>query len=539
MSLMDMNRAAKKHGRWIAGTMILFMVGGVVYTGLGRNTGGGPQQMEPGGSSEPPIAKIAGLPIVKSALDRQMDQMYQGQLPPPAEDRDEERLRLIDQQKIQQAVVVAAEKNGVKITDADVDAEREKLWNTEGRAAYAGKLGLKPDAPDAEIDAALAKLIQGGNPMTVAAIKASLPADLIRVRIAQERLKDSLSKTIAVDPATVKRSFNEIKVSHILIKSGEGALPDGQAKAKAEKVLAEVKGDPANIAKLAKTYSDDPGSKDKGGLYDWQAANTYVGPFSKGAFEAGKGKVNPKLVKTTFGYHIIALLDERPGKNAPKDLETNTAKYVEEYKTREVGPKVQEAVDAVKDQVSVELVDPGLKAAQLVRDGMKAAGAARDAKLAEALTELAKIDKKSDPEGAAPIRRGKIYDSMGKKKEAVGAYEEAIAARNYPETRLLAAQDYLDLGDKDKARAQLSEAEKLPIPSPALLMTMGTLYSKLGDKAKEKAILAKSQEMMKVQQQQMMEQIQAQMKQQGQSLPPPAPASKGEKSAAPPAPKKK
>ena len=536
MSLMDMNRAAKKHGPWIAGAMIVFMVGGIAYTGMGRNLGGGSQQAERGGSGEPPVAKVGGLAVVKSALIQQIDQMYQGQAPPSAEDRDEECLRLLDSQKTQQAVVVAAEKSGAKIADADIDAEREKLWNTEGRAAYAQKLELKPDAPDAEIDAALAKLAQGGNPMTVAAIKASLPADRLKVQIAQERLKTSLAKNITVDPATVKRSYNDIKVSHILIKSGQGALPDGQAKAKAEKVLAEVKGDPANIAKLAKTYSDDPGSKDKGGLYDWQPASTYVGPFSQGAFAAGKGKVNPKLVKTNFGYHIIALLDERPSKSAPKDLETNLAKYVEDYKTREVGPKIQESVDAVKDQVAVELIDPGLKAAQLVRDGMKAGGAARDAKLAEALTELAKIDKKSDPEGSAPIRRGKIYDSMGKKKEAAAAYEEAIAVRNYPETRLLAAQDYLDLGDKEKAKAQLAEAEKLPIPSPALLMTMGTLYSKLGDKEKEKALLAKGQEMMKVQQQQMMEQIQAQMKQQGQSLPPPPPA----KGATPaPAPKKK
>ena len=536
MSLMDMNRAAKKHGPWIAGAMIVFMVGGIAYTGMGRNVGGS-QEAERSGSGEPPVAKVGGLPVVKSALIRQIDQMYQGQAPPSAEDRDEECLRLLDSQKTQQAVVVAAEKSGAKISDADIDAEREKLWNTEGRAAYAQKLELKPDAADGEIDAALAKLIQGGNPMTVAAIKASLPADLIRVRIAQERLKTSLAKTITVDPATVKRSYNDIKVSHILIKSGQGALPDGQAKAKAEKVLAEVKGDPANIAKLAKTYSDD-GSKNTGGLYDWAPASTYVGAFSQGAFEAGKGKVNPKLVKTNFGYHIVALLDERPSKSAPKDLETNLAKYVEDYKTREVGPKIQEAVDAVKDQVAVDLIDPGLKAAQLVRDGMKAGGAARDAKLAEALTELAKIDKKNDPEGAAPIRRGKIYDSMGKKKEAASAYEEAIAVRNYPETRLLAAQDYLDLGDKEKAKAQLAEAEKLPIPSPALLMTMGTLYSKLGDKEKEKALLAKGQEMMKVQQQQMMEQIQAQMKQQGQSLPPTAPAGKGAKPAPAPAPKK-
>ena len=531
---MDMNRVAKKHGPWIAGAIIVFMVGGVVYTGLGQNVGGTPESAD-NQRNEPPVAKVGGLPIVRSALDSQIEQMYQGQGIPPAEERDNDRLSLLEQQKNQQAVVVAAEKTGPKITTADVDAERDKLWNTEGRAAYAGKLELKPDAPDSEIDAALAKIANGRPVITVAAIKAALPADLIRVRLAQERLKDSLKKTITVDPALVKRLYNEIKVRHILVKSGEGGLPDGQAKAKAEKVLAEVKGDPARIAALASKYSDD-GTKDKGGFYDWQAANTYVGPFSLGAFAAGKGKVNPQLVKTSFGYHIIALLDERPGKAAPKDLATNTAKYVEEYKDREVGAKIQEAVDAVKGNVSIELLDPGLKAAQLYRDGMKLTGTARDAKLADAIAELAKIKPADDREGAVPIRRGKIFDQLSKKKEAVAAYEEALAIKNMPETRILAAQDYLDLGEKEKARAQLVEAEKLPVPSPQLLFSMGTLYSKLGDKEKEKALLAKAQDMVKIQQQQMMEQLQAQMKQQGQSLPPTAPS--GGKETKAPAPKK-
>ena len=511
---MDMNRAAKKGGPWIAGTIIVFMLGGVVYTGLGQNVGG-QQNADSGQGNEPPVAKVGGVPIVKSALDRQLDQMYQGQGFPPAEERDNDRLSVIEQQKMQQAIVVAAQKAGIKVADNEIESERDKLWNTEGRAGYAEKLGLKPDAPDAEIDAALAKLAEGRAPMTVAAIKESLPADLIRVRLAQDRLKEILVKTIVVDPAMVKRSFNEIKVSHILIKTGEGALPDGQAKAKAEKVLAEVKGDPANIAKLAKQYSEDEGSKDMKGLYDWKPANAYVGPFTQGAFDAGKGKVNPKVVKTAFGYHIMALLDERASKNAPKDLETNTTKYVEEFKNREVGPKIQEAVDAVKDQVTVEFLDPGLKAAQLTRDGLRASGAARDSKLAEAMTELSKIKKESDPEGTAPVRRGKILDVLGKKKEAVAAYEEAIAARNVPETRILAAQDYIELGDKEKAKAQLAEAEKLAIPNAQLVYSMSTLYSKLGDKAKEKALQDKAQEMVKAQQQEMMARFQEQMKQQG------------------------
>ena len=540
---MDMNRLAKKHGPWFAGTIIVFMVGGVVYTGLGQNLGGGSRQgSAESRAAEPPVARVGGAPFTRSGLDSQIEQMYQGQGIPPADERDNDRLALIEQQKGQQAYVVAARKAGAALTDADVAAEREKLWATDGRASVAGRLGLKPDATDSDIDAALAKIAEGRPPMTVATIKENLPTDSIRIKLAQDSLKESLKKTISVDPALVKRLYDEIKVRHILIKSGAGALPDGQAKAKAEKILAEVKGDPANIEKLAKQYSEDEGSKNKGGLYDWQPASTYVGAFSKGAFDAGKGKVNPVPVKTTFGYHIIALLDERPGKTAPKDLDSNITKYVEEYKDREVGAKVQEAVAAVKDQVAVEILDPGLKAAQLVQDGMKASGAARDAKLAEALTELAKVSKDDDREGAVPIRRGKILDLLNKRKDAVAAYEEAISRANLVETRILAAQDYLELGDKDKARAQLVEAEKLPVPSPAVVYSMSSLYGKLGDKVKEQAALAKAKEMAKAQQDQMMKQLQAQMQAQAQNQPKPpvnapAPAAKG--GAPAPAPPKK
>lgn len=94
---------------------------------------------------------------------------------------------------------------------------------------------------------------------------------------------------------------------HILIgtsaKGDEKALTDEQAKAKADKVLAEIKGGKAFDA-AAKEYSDDPGSKDKGGLYE----NTPFGRFDPTFEKAVRGQELGKVgepVKTGFGYHLI------------------------------------------------------------------------------------------------------------------------------------------------------------------------------------------------------------------------------------------
>ncbi len=518
MSLMDMNRVVKKNGPYVAGFIIVIMLGGVVYTGLGANMGGGQGGRSEGGrANEPAVAKIGSLSVPRSTLDRQLEQTYRSQGTPPPDERDSDRLNLIDQLKIQQAVLAAAEKNKLAPTDTEVEAEREKMWETEGRPAYAQRLELKAGATDAEIDAALGKIQPG---LSVKAIKDELPADGLKIRLAEQKLRDMLKSRVPADPVLIKRLFNEIQVRHILIKSGEGGLPDAQAKTKAEKILAEVKADPKKLEALAKQYSDD-GNKAQGGFYDWKPGNYYVTAFSKGAFDAGKGKINPNLVKTMFGYHIISLLDERPSKTAPADFDKNVAKYVDEYKGREVGSLVQAEVDAAKSGVTVSLLDPGLKAAELTRDGLKLTGAPRDAKLAEALVELGKVKKEDDRENSRPLRRGKLLDLLKKFDQSALAYEEAIAARNIPESHVAAAQAYIELKQNDKAKSHLAAAEKLALPSPAVVYSMASLYDKLGDKVKQKELMAKVQEMTRRQQEQMMKQIQEQMK--NQPTPPPAP----------------
>ena len=63
-----------------------------------------------------------------------------------------------------------------------------------------------------------------------------------------------------------------------------------------------------DFATLAKQLSEDPGSKDSGGLYKGVKKGQFVPEFDEAVFTKLKpGEIYPELVKTVYGYHIIKL----------------------------------------------------------------------------------------------------------------------------------------------------------------------------------------------------------------------------------------
>jgi hypothetical protein len=79
-----------------------------------------------------------------------------------------------------------------------------------------------------------------------------------------------------------------------------------EKRAKAEEILARAqKGE--DFATLAKENSEDPGSKDKGGLYENVRKGQFVPEFETAALALEPGQISPQLVETKYGYHIIKL----------------------------------------------------------------------------------------------------------------------------------------------------------------------------------------------------------------------------------------
>ncbi len=117
---------------------------------------------------------------------------------------------------------------------------------------------------------------------------------------------------------------------------------------KAEEVLKKVK-DGEDFAKLAKEYSEDPGSKDTGGLYKDVPLGQMAKEFETAALALEPGKVADKLVKTNFGYHIIKL--ERKGETEGKD-----GKKTETYDARHIliSSKIKDPSNPVGQEVPIE-----------------------------------------------------------------------------------------------------------------------------------------------------------------------------------------
>ncbi|WP_284640120.1 peptidylprolyl isomerase [Paenibacillus silviterrae] len=113
-------------------------------------------------------------------------------------------------------------------------------------------------------------------------------------------------KTMLSELAATSKGIQKASVRHILIgfqdEQGKERTKE-EASKKAQEILAKLKAG-QDFAALAKQYSEDPGSKDNGGLYANADVNNWVEPFKKATVELELNKIS-ELVETDYGYHII------------------------------------------------------------------------------------------------------------------------------------------------------------------------------------------------------------------------------------------
>jgi peptidyl-prolyl cis-trans isomerase D len=111
---------------------------------------------------------------------------------------------------------------------------------------------------------------------------------------------------------------NRVHVEHILLMtvSKTDAEVD-EIKKKAEGILSQAK-QGSNFEDLAKKYSEDPGTKDKGGDLGWIVQGQTVAEFEKAAFSLPKGSISD-LVKTQYGFHILKIMDKESAHTKPFD----------------------------------------------------------------------------------------------------------------------------------------------------------------------------------------------------------------------------
>ena len=151
------------------------------------------------------------------------------------------------------------------------------------------------------------------------------------------------------DKIKAQMSGTEYKARHILV--------DKEAEAK--HIIAKLKINAKQFDSLAKEYSKDPGSKDKGGDLGWFDPRGMVPEFGAAVAKLAKGKFTLEPVKTQFGYHVILLEDTR----------------TKQFPTFEqVKPQL---VKRVQDQNMKKLIDDMMAKAKIEITGSPAAAPAK------------------------------------------------------------------------------------------------------------------------------------------------------------------
>ncbi len=115
----------------------------------------------------------------------------------------------------------------------------------------------------------------------------------------------------------VKRLFDrrneEIRASHILLSLKPDA-PDSEVQAttaRANEIIAAAKSG-IDFSLLALEHSQDPSVKTNNGDLYYFSAGRMVPPFEDAVYSLKVGEISPTPVRTSYGLHIIKILDRQP-----------------------------------------------------------------------------------------------------------------------------------------------------------------------------------------------------------------------------------
>ncbi|RMG69045.1 MAG: hypothetical protein D6715_00705 [Calditrichaeota bacterium] len=205
----------------------------------------------------------------------------------------------------------AAQQAGVTVTDAEVDsllqAQYARVGGKERFATLLEQNGITEDV----IRKQLYEMLQ-----------------------IQKYLEKELKDAEAVSEEEIQQAYQEDKtatVRHILL-STQGKSKEEKAKIhqKMEKLLERARSG-EDFAELAKQYSEDPGSKENGGLYADFPRGKMVPPFDSAAFNTPVGQISG-IVETQFGYHILQILDRKKETRPLSEVHDELAEQVRRQK---------------------------------------------------------------------------------------------------------------------------------------------------------------------------------------------------------------
>ncbi len=239
--------------------------------------------------------------VLMSDLEMQLAQAVQ-QMPESSEDS--LRCALLHRMVLEKMLMEQADRDSVNVSDDDVEGQldnriryftqvygsKEKLEQISGKTIYQ----LKEDYREIIRDQMMGEKVQG----TILEHVKITPAEV-----------DAFYKRIPKDSLPLFPS--SVEVGQIVIEPPVSLEMEEYAHQKIEDIRKDIISGKMNFETAAGFYSDDPGSRDNGGLYEGVEKNGPFAPeFKAAAFRLQNGEISP-IVKTTFGYHIIQMVNRK------------------------------------------------------------------------------------------------------------------------------------------------------------------------------------------------------------------------------------
>ncbi len=167
--------------------------------------------------------------------------------------------------------------------------------------------------------------------------------------------QNKIAATIDIPEAQLRAAYNarrtefqtpeRVQVRHILLKTTDKSPAEVEKiRAKAEDILKQLKNG-ADFAELAKKYSEDPGSAQKGGDLGWVVRGQTVKNFENTAFSL-KPKELSGVITTEYGFHILQVMDKQEAHTQPFDEVKN--QIAADLKKQMVFDRMQNAIDQAR-----------------------------------------------------------------------------------------------------------------------------------------------------------------------------------------------
>ncbi|GMU63814.1 MAG: hypothetical protein AMXMBFR36_00880 [Acidobacteriota bacterium] len=205
--------------------------------------------------------------------------------------------------------------SSVPVADATVEASwRDANERAQVRYVVIGaERHLGAAQPDAEEVAAHFEAHRGDFRIPDQRVVDYLLVDVTKLRATLEVPAADVETWYRENIAEFRRP-EEVRARHILVNIDENR-EEAAAARRMDEVRAKLAGG-ASFEQLAREYSDDPASRERGGDLDYFGRGRMIREFEDAAFGGEVGQVVGP-VRTSYGLHLIEVLDRRAGGETP------------------------------------------------------------------------------------------------------------------------------------------------------------------------------------------------------------------------------